>query len=293
MVFLLGLGAALLLALGFVVQQHAAALVPPDRRLSPRILIDLARRPVWLGGIAAMIGGQVLGATALGHGSLTLVEPLLSANLLFALPMAAAWTRKRLGRREWTGAVVLVAGLATFVGAGGPSHAHATRVVPTNWIIAGLSIVAVVTTLTWFAKRSDLGEEATLLAAGAGLLYGLQDALTQRTLFVLHDGLVAVLTTWQPYSLIAVAITGLVLAQSAFEAAPLAASLPALTIAEPICGIGLGAGLFSQDLRLSGLALVLEVLGILAMLVGVYLVARSPLVTGQVAALDRDERRAA
>lgn len=293
MVFLLGLGAAVLLALGFVVQQHAAALVPPDRRLSPRILVDLARRPVWLGGIAAMIGGQVLGAIALGHGSLTLVEPLLSANLLFALPMAAAWTRKRLGRREWTGALILIAGLATFVAAGKPGGPQATRVVPTNWLIAGLSIVAVVATLTWFAKRSDLGEEATLLAAGAGLLYGLQDALTQRTLLLFHQGWGAVLTTWQPYSLVAVAITGLVLAQSAFEAAPLAASLPALTIAEPICGIGLGAGLFAQELRLSGQALGLELAGILAMLVGVYLVARSPLVTGEVVPIDRDTSRAA
>lgn len=293
MVFLLGLGAAVLLALGFVVQQHAAALVPPDRRLSPRILVDLARRPVWLGGIAAMIGGQVLGAIALGRGSLTLVEPLLSTNLLFALPMAAAWTRKRLGRREWTGAVVLVAGLATFVAAGAPGGPQATRVVPTNWLIAGLSIVAVVATLTWFAKRSDLGEEATLLAAGAGLLYGLQDALTQRTLLLFHRGWGVLLTAWQPYSLVAVAITGLMLAQSAFEAAPLAASLPALTIAEPICGIGLGAGLFAQELRLSGQALGLELAGILAMLVGVYLVARSPLVTGELVPIDRDTSRAA
>lgn len=280
LVFVLGLCAALFLALGFVVQQRAAAQAPPEERLSPRLLLDLAQRPLWLAGIGSMIVGQILGAIALGRGSLTLVEPLLAANILFALPMAAAWRRKRLGLREWAGAVVLVAGLAGFVAAAGPAGTQATTVPPTSWLIAGLSIVAAVTVLTLVAKHSDLGEEATLLAAGAGTLYGLQDGLTQRTLLLFHQGIGHVLVSWQPYCLIAVAITGLLLAQSAFETAPLPASLPAITIAEPICGIGLGAGLFSEEIRLGGMYLGIELFCIALMILGVILVARSPVVTG-------------
>ncbi|MGH9067040.1 MAG: DMT family transporter [Acidimicrobiales bacterium] len=293
LVFFLGLGAALLLALGFVVQQHAAAQAPPDEVLSLRILFDLMHRPVWLAGIGAMVGGDILGAFALDRGSLTLVEPLLACNLLFALPLSAAWTRKHLGKREWAGAIVLIAGLATFVAAAGPSRQQATEVASVSWLIAGLTIVAVVVALVWVAKRSDLGEEATLLAAGAGILYGLQDGLTQRTLLSFSGGLVSVLTSWQPYALFAVAIAGLLLAQSAFEAAPLAASLPAITIAEPITGIGLGAGLFAQGLRLGPLPLAFELVGIALMVVGVILVARSPLVTGQVVAEEEDRSEAA
>lgn len=295
LVIVLGLCAAVLLASGFVVQQHAAARVPAEERLSFRILVDLARRPLWLAGIAAMVGGQILGAVALGRGSLTLVEPLLAANLLFALPLAAAWSRSRLGRREWLGAIALVAGLGTFVAAAGPEKEQASVVSPAGWLIGGLTIVAVVATLVLVAKRLELGEEATLLAAGAGILYGLQDGLTQRTLLVIQvHGLPGIFITWQGYSLVAVAVVGLVLAQSAFEAAPLAASLPALTMAEPITGIGLGAGLFSQDLRLSPLALAFELFGILLMMSGVYLVARSPIVTGSLPdESDRDTPKAA
>ncbi|MGH9064567.1 MAG: DMT family transporter [Acidimicrobiales bacterium] len=293
LVLVLGLCAAVLLALGFVIQQHAAARAPAEERLSLRLLFDLAHRPLWLAGIAAMVGGQILGAVALDHGSLTLVEPLLAANLLFALPMAAAWTRKSLGPREWAGAVILMAGLATFVVAAGPSSDQASKVSSPAWLIAGLTIVAVVMGLVWFGKRTDLAEEATLLAAGAGILYGLQDGLTQRTLLLFPHGIVTLLTSWLPYSLVAVAIAGLLLAQSAFEAAPLAASLPAITIAEPITGIGLGAGLFSQDIGLSPQALAFEMVGIALMIIGVYLVARSPVVTGQVAEEGHDTRRAA
>ena len=46
----LSFGAALFLAAGFVIQQHAAAQEPPSERLSFRLLLKLVQRPVWLGG---------------------------------------------------------------------------------------------------------------------------------------------------------------------------------------------------------------------------------------------------
>lgn len=276
----IGLGAALLLGLGFVIQQHVAAEAPAEERLSIRLLIDLAHRPVWLGGIAAMVGGQILGGFDLGKGNLTLIEPLLTCNILFALPMAAAWRRRHLKLREWAGSLMLIAGLTGFVAAAGPGGRLVSRVLPSGWLEAGLSIVAVVAVLTWLAKRSSLSGEATLLAVGAGVLYGLQDGLTQRILLLFRHGWFHVVISWEPYALVAVAVTGLVLAQSAFEAAPLAASLPALTIAEPICGIALGAGLFGEHIRLGGMFVGFEVMAVVLMVAGVLLVARSPLVCG-------------
>lgn len=279
----LSLGAALLLATGFVVQQRAAAKAPADERLSPRILIDLAHRPLWLAGIGAMIAGQIVGAVALDQGSLPLVEPLLATNLLFALPMSAAWARQRLRAREWTGAIMLSIGLAGFVIASNPADGPAGRVSEFHWVLAAAVVASLVAAFIAVGKHSDLAEEATFLAAGAGVLYGLQDALTRRTLQLLGSGgVVHMLTGWQPWVLVAVAIGGLILAQSAFEAAPLAASLPALTIAEPIVGIGLGVGLFAEQIDLEPGRLAAELAGILFMIVGVILVARSPLVTGQV-----------
>lgn len=280
LVFVLGLGAAALLGLGFVLQQHAAAEAPPADRLSLRILIDLARRPLWLGGIAAMVAGQLAGASALGEGDIALVEPLLAANLLFALFISARWSRRRLSRREWLGAATLVLGLAGFVGAGAPAGGSVGSVPITGWLISGVVICAVAGGLTWLGRRVDPAAEATLLAAAAGMLFGLQDGLTGRTLSLLGQGGVGhVLTAWQPYAVVAVAIAGLVLSQSAFEEAPLAASLPALTIAEPLTGIALGVGLFSERLRLGGIAIAAEVVALAMMVAGVIVVARSPLVT--------------
>lgn len=281
-IFGVGIAAALLLAVGFVVQHHAAREAPSEERLSPRLLLDLVRRPLWLAGIAAMVAGQVLGAVALATGQLTLVEPLLASNVLFALPLAAAWSRRRLCRRDWAGAVILIAGLATFVAAAGPGAETGLHVSHLNWVIAGGAIVAFVCAVVAVAKRSEVAKEATLLAVGAGTLYGLQDALTQRTLQMpLTPATLA--TAWSAYALVAVAIVGMLLTQSAYQAAPLQASQPALAVCEPVTGIALGAGLFGQGLRLTPVSLTFEMLGIAAMIAGLVIVSRSPVVTGAAA----------
>jgi drug/metabolite transporter (DMT)-like permease len=273
-------GAAVFLAVGFVVQQHAAAEQPPSDMLSFRLLAHLVRRPLWLAGIAAMIVGQLLGATALDHGDIALVDPIMASNLLFALPLAAVWRRRKLGRREWLGALTLIAGLAVFIIAGDPSGGSPSHLPWANWVIAGGAVMLIAAMLVSVAKRLDTAREATLLAAAAGLLYGLQDALTQRTLVGLHGGFFGLFTAWPVYTLVTVAVVALLLGQSAFEAAPLPASLPAITMAEPLAGIAFGAGVFGEHLSLAGPLLAAELAGVASMIAGVVMLARSPVVTG-------------
>lgn len=274
-----GLGGALLIAVGFVLQQKAAEQEPPDERLSFRLLGRLIRRPLWLGGIASMALGQMLGAVALDRGSLALVEPIMATNVLFALPLSAVWHRRRLGAREWVGAVALITGLAAFVAAGDPYGGRATRLPWPNWLIAGGGVVLATAVVVRLGRRSTSDREATYLATGAGLLYGLQDALTQRTEAGFSSGLAAVLTSWPPYVLVVIAVVALLLNQSAFEAAPLDASLPATTVAEPLTGIAFGVGVYGEHLTLAGPLLAVELAGVVAMIAGVVLVARSPIVT--------------
>ena len=83
------------------------------------------------------------------------------------------------------------------------------------------------------------------------------------------------------YALAVFSITGLLLNQSAFNAGPLAASLPALAVTNPILSSFLGIILFEEHLKAHGLlqyAVVAAAVGV--MLVGVIRLARSPFVTG-------------
>ncbi|MGH9086903.1 MAG: DMT family transporter [Acidimicrobiales bacterium] len=288
----IALGSALFLAIGFVLQQHAAAQEPPDERLSFRLLLHLIRRPLWVGGILTMVVGQVLGAIALGMGNLALVEPVLAMNLLFALPLSAVWHKRKLGLREVGGMVALVVGLIAFVVPGNPHGGYPLTPPWPNWVIAGGAIAALVGLLVAKGMRSSVGQQATLLAAAAGTLYGLQDALTERTITQFGHGIVAAFLSWTPYALVVVGAFGLLIAQSAFEEAPLGASLPAITVAEPIVGIALGVGIYHEYLNLGTAELLIEVLGFAAMVVGVFLVARSPVVVKAAEAAEAAEPRA-
>jgi drug/metabolite transporter (DMT)-like permease len=276
---ILGVVAAAWLGAGFVIQQHVAATAPWSEVLSLRLLADLVRHPLWLAGIAAMVVGQLLGAVALGRGSLALVEPLLATSLLFALPLAAVWQRQHLGRREWLGAIALLAGLAGFLLAAAPGHPPLVHVPAQSWIITGGSVLALVAVMVWWAQRSSqMAAEGTLLGTAAGLMFGLQDALTNRVDHLVVRGIGGLLTSWQPYALLAVAIVGLTLDQSAFRAAPLTASLPGLTVAEPLAGIILGAALFADPLNISKGALAAEAACLLVVAGAVYVLSQSSLI---------------
>src|SRR5260370_39418637 len=105
------LAAAVLLGIGFVLQQYAARQEPESRFLSLRILTDLLRKPRWLVGIACMVAGQLLAAWSLGHAAVTLVEPLVPTYLLFALILAGPLSRESGRWTKGAGALILCAGV--------------------------------------------------------------------------------------------------------------------------------------------------------------------------------------
>jgi drug/metabolite transporter (DMT)-like permease len=261
--------AACCLGFGFVLQQNAAQKAPLSDFLSPRILLDLMKVPRWLGGIGLMVVGMALGAMALGQGEISLVEPLLATNLLFALMLSRRQTKQPLGRQGWTGLALLAGGVTAFIVAGQPQGGTATDDPLRRWLIIGV-MVGLALLLTTYAKRSRLSSGPALLATAAGLLYGVQDALTRMTgqLFA-EGGLTEVLTSWQPYAVVALGLTGLILVQSAFETASLRMSLPALTAAQPLAGILCGVGFLGDRLRTDAGALAWEAAGLAGIVVGI------------------------
>lgn len=277
MVYVYGLIGACFLGLGYVLQQDAAARAPLADILSFRLLLDLAKIPRWLGGIGFMVLGQLVSALALIQGDVSRVAPLLATNLLFAMALARRISGQRLGRSGWAGVLLLSGGVALFVAAGSPEGSDGGDIGSVRrWLVLG-SVVAVAFVMVVIARHLRLAEEPPLLAGAAGVLYGLQDALTREagTLFG-EAGLVGLLTSWQPYVIVTSAVVGLVLVQSAFETGQLRQSLPALTAAEPLSAIACGIGFLGDTVRVTPPALAAEVLGLGAAVGGVFLLGRHP-----------------
>ncbi|PAZ12824.1 hypothetical protein CLM62_28305 [Streptomyces sp. SA15] len=276
LVLVLALSAACCLGFGFVLQQNAARQAPLRDFLSPRLLLDLMKVPRWLGGIGLMVAGMALGAMALGMGEISLVEPLLATNLLFALALSRKQSKQPLGRQGWAGLVLLAGGVTTFIVAGEPRGGTAVADPLRHWLIIG-TMLGLALILTTHARRSRLSSGPVLLAIAAGLLYGVQDALTRVSGRRFSEGgLMELLTGWQPYGVLVLGVTGLILVQSAFETASLRMSLPALTAAQPLAGIACGVGFLGDRLRTDTGALAWEAGGLAAIVVGIVLLGMHP-----------------
>jgi drug/metabolite transporter (DMT)-like permease len=272
--------AAVLLGVGFVLQQFAAQQEPDSRFLSWRILTDLLRQPRWLLGIGCMVAGYLLAAWSIGHLELTLVEPLLTTYLVWALILAVPMSRQPVKAAEVTGALILCTGVALVsatrstkpigLSFGSFSHWYAAA------IIAGIAAVAVV-----IGHRRQGQVRATLTGLGAGLVFGIQDALTRQTLESMqYSSWTVLFSTWSAYALVGAGIVGIWLMQNAFSAGPLHYSLPTVAAGEPVAGIALGILVFGDRVQITPGQLAIEAGGIAALIVGVVAVAQSSAFSG-------------
>jgi drug/metabolite transporter (DMT)-like permease len=274
--YALTLVAALVLGVGFVLQQHAAEQAPKSHFLSLKLIGDLFRKRLWLAGIVAMIAGQVLAAWSIGNLELSIVEPLLTTNLLFALILAVPLSHQAVRVTEVGGAILLIAGegllelarSAQPIGQSFGSFAHW----PAAALIAGVAFAAVQA-----GRQRHDSRRATLTGLGAGLVFGIQDALTRQTLQILqHHGVAGLVQSWSAYCLVATGAVGVLLMQYAFSAGPLHASLPTVAAGEPVAGILLGIVVFGDRISLTPGSLAMQAGGLFALVVGVIAVARAP-----------------
>jgi drug/metabolite transporter (DMT)-like permease len=272
--------AAVLLGVGFVLQQYSAEQEPDSRFLQLRILTDLWRKPRWLLGIGCMVAGYLLAAWSIDHLELTLVEPLLSTYLVWALVLAVPLSRQPVKAEEVIGALILIAGVAlvsasrsiTPIGLDFGSFSH--------WYAAAI-IAAVAGAAVLIGYRRTGQVRATLTGVAAGLVFGIQDALTRQTLQGLQgDSWTVLFSTWSAYALVGAGIVGIWLMQNAFSAAPLHASLPGIAAGEPLAGIALGIVVFGDRVQITPGELAIEAGGIAALIIGLIMVARSSAFSG-------------
>jgi drug/metabolite transporter (DMT)-like permease len=90
---------------------------------------------------------------------------------------------------------------------------------------------------------------AVLLAVVSGALWGLFAVLTKGVVDRLDDGILALLKTPELYAWVVVAIAATAWQQSSFRAGSLTASLPTMTVTEPIVGSLLGVVVLGEALR--------------------------------------------
>jgi len=267
----LALGAALAYAAASVLQQREAQADPGADGGAVgggiRLVLRLVRRPLWLAGLGADAAGYVLQALALGVGELLVVQPALTGGILFALPAGAWWAGRRLSRSDFAWACALAVGLTAFLlltrTTSGRDFAS-TR----SWLVCAVVATPLLVACVVAATRTRGAGRAVLFALAAGALFGITAALTKAAVVLIdHHGFGA-LRHWEPYALVVLGGLGFVLNQRAFQAGSLTASLPTLTVVEPVVAVVIGVTMLHETVPIEGalewLAVVASVVAMVA-----------------------------
>jgi drug/metabolite transporter (DMT)-like permease len=273
---LLALAAALLFALGTVLQQKASLDEPETAEGSGAgLLLRMARRPVWLAGIAADALGFGAQAVALTIGRIAVVQPLLITSVVFALPLGARLTGQHVGRREVGGAVLVTSALALFLLVADPSGGRNDAPLG-EWLIAGAAFGGASAVLVLAATRVHApAAKAALLGTATGLLFGLSAALTKAVGDQVEDGLLTIFVHWQLYALIVVGYASMTLNQLALATGALAPAVATAMALDPISSVVLGTTLLQETLDTSGLGVVLGLAALAGTLAGLAVLART------------------
>ena len=274
---LVALGAAMSFALAAVFQQEAARSADPGASLSPRLLLILLHRPKWLLGVGLLLCGYGLQALALSAGPVAVVQPIVATELAFAIPIGIWRRRRRAGRREWAGIVAVLAGVSVLLWVASPVKGT-SQPSPLDWILCLVPVGVAIAAAVAVSVRVSGPIRAVLLGAAAALAFALLAVLTKAVTHDLAVNVGSTFTNWEIYFLIGLGITALVISQSAYQAGPLALSMPAISIIEPTVAVLIGDTAFHEQAHLSGGALAVELLAAAVAAAGLLALATSPTV---------------
>lgn len=279
-VIIASLGSTGFFALATALKHRSASQMPHLNRFRAGALLRFvgatARHPLWLGGLLADVGGLGLQVLALDIGSLAVVQPLLVSSLLFSVVVNHRIAGTRISGRELVSGTLLVASVGGFLVSSGAltagSRPQAADHAPA--VVAAATAVVVAVACVVISRRMTSGTAAALMGIAVGTTYAGTAALIKACTNLLHDGALALLGSWQLYVLLVAGATGLVLAQLAFQAGPLTASLPATSTIDPLLSVVLGVAVYDERLRGGAGPIFLELLCLLVMSAAVVVLSR-------------------
>lgn len=264
-------------ALTTILQRLGVRDAPEEDTLHLRLIAYAIHKKVWLAGFGLMVASFLLQATALDFGDMTSVQPVLTLELPFLVVILAVWFRLHPRALDWAATVVAAGGLATFLLLAHPETG--TRVPGLrNWGEVVFACLAGIVVTVALARVGPPSWRAAMFGVAGAVAFALAAAFIKATTDLITEGWSHLMFHWEPYGVIGAGLLGVFLAQNAFHAGPITASQSTLVTVDPLTSVAIGIGLFGDRLDTSGPRGPLEALALLALIVGVIVLARSPLV---------------
>jgi drug/metabolite transporter (DMT)-like permease len=229
-----------------MVTQHRASIGDPGHSKGWRFVRYLASNPLWLFGWVALAGSFVFQALALHNGEISVVQPLLVTELVFALVLRRLWIHQQIRNVTWWAAAVTCGSLAVFIAVSEPTGGNAQ---PTSsaWIGATVATGGAAAILALVGMRGSPVRRAAALGAATAILWALVATFIKAMTDTLTQfGPLGMFSHWPIYALIVVSILAELLDQTALHVGPLSISQPFIVIVDPIVSIGLSVWIFAE-----------------------------------------------
>jgi drug/metabolite transporter (DMT)-like permease len=265
-------------ASGNVLNRKASRDEPAQVQFKLRMFADLVHRKAWLSAVALMTTSFIFASAALGTGELASVQLVIVLELPMTLIGGSILFGTHLRIRDWAAVAAMTGGVISLLALLDPKQGGPTpHPAPYLWILGvaanGGAIVAL-----YVAARAhpNNNARAALLGLACGFSYGLTAAFTKGFADQFsHGGVVKVLSSWQIYATITAGLVSVWLLQNAYEAGPLAASQPGITLVDPVISTLWGVVVFGEQVN-RGALLALTPLPLLAVAAAVVVLSRSP-----------------
>ena len=239
--------AAFMFALAAVLQQREAV-TAGGGGMSAAFFLALIRKPIWLLGTAALIGGYILQGAALGKGRLVIIQPLLVTTVVFALPLGVLLTHQVVTRRDWAAAAGVVAALAAFIVIGDPAPGL-DDAPGWEWAVSLVIVSVLAALVVLFGRHLRSPRRAAALGSAAGMLFGLSACLAKPVVEELgDDGLAAVLGDWLTWAMIGTGAAAFLIQQGALATGQLAPAVATTSLANPVVASIIGIVVLEEGL---------------------------------------------
>jgi hypothetical protein len=229
-----------------VTAQHLASISSPKKSMGWRFVVYLLQNPLWMFGWAALAGGFVFQALALHAGQMSVVQPLLVTELVFALGLRRVWLRQSIRGVTWWAAAMTCIALSVFLATAEPqggSPYPASHV----WAAAAGTTVGAAAVLALLGMRGPTARRTALLAAASATMWALVATLVKTMTDTWSEfGVAGMFLHWPVYALAAAGLGAEVVHQTTLRVGPLSISQPLLVIVNPIVSIALSVWIFGE-----------------------------------------------
>lgn len=272
---LASLVAGFLNASSAVLQRLAAGKPEPQMLFSRDFIVGLVKSRMWLMGMGLQLLAFGAQAVALGAGSLVVVAPLLTTDLIFLMLLLHFVLKVPAGLREWGAAVCISAGLSALLYVADPHGGH-LAFNGVQWALAS-AVIALIAAVGILIMRTSPSPRVRAGVGGVagGVTFALVAAFTKLTVEQLHYGIGNVFTSWELYALLVTGIFSMVLMQNMYASGPLAISQPAIEITDPFTSVIIGVLLFGDMVDHSAGALAGQAAAAVVLAVGIILMGGS------------------